>query len=150
MIALKSFACLMLMTVPPLCAAQSSPCPASADVLATEAAIAESQVSNDLIGIERLLAPGYTFTIPDGKIVSREQFIDDMRKWWKPIAVENSEQQVRCTKSAAIVIGKALYRWKGKTEIEEAREQYTDTYLYENGRWRRASSHSSCLSGRCT
>ncbi|MBY0283593.1 MAG: nuclear transport factor 2 family protein [Sphingomonas sp.] len=122
-----------------------------ADVLAVERAIAQAQVKNDIATIEASLAPGYTFTLPDGKIVTRDRFVADMRTWWRPLAVENSEQQVRVIGSVAIINGKALYRWQAKGKpVEEAREQYTDTYALSDGRWQRVASHSSCLSGRCT
>lgn len=121
------------------------------EVLAVERAISQAQVKNDIATIESSLAPGYTFTLPDGKIVTRDRFLADMRAWWRPLAVENSEQQVRVIGSVAIINGKALYRWQSEGKpVEEAREQYTDTYALNNGRWQRMASHSSCLSGRCT
>lgn len=131
--------------------AQQSQCTAATSaVLAAEKSIAAAQVANDLTAIEKLLAPGYTFTIPDGKIVSRAQFLEDMRKWWRPLAVQNTEQSVRCSGEVVTVIGRALYRWKGKDAEEMAREQYTDTYAKIDGTWQRVSSHSSCLEGRCS
>ncbi len=133
-----------------LLAAAAAPNP-STDVLAVERAIAQAQVKNDTATIEASLAPGYTFTLPDGKIVTRERFLADMRAWWRPLAVENSDQQVRVIGSVAIINGKALYRWQSEGKpVEEAREQYTDTYTLNDGRWQRMASHSSCLSGRCT
>lgn len=123
----------------------------NAEVLAVERAISQAQVKGDFATIEASLAPGYTFTLPDGKIVTRDRFLADMRAWWRPLAVENSEQQVRVISSVAIINGKALYHWQAKGKpVEEAREQYTDTYAFNDGRWQRVASHSSCLSGRCT
>lgn len=126
--------------------------PAQVDaVLMTERAIAQAQVKNDVAAVDALLADGYTFTLPDGAIVPKATFLANMRDWWRPLVVENTRQEVRLYGPAAIVSGEARYRWqsKGKPE-EEARERYTDTYVLEGGRWRRAASHSSCLAGRCT
>jgi hypothetical protein len=122
----------------------------AADVLATEKRIADAQVSNDVGTARQSLAEGYTFTLPDGKIVTREQFLSDMQTWWRPLAVQNSEQGVRIFGNSAIVSDRAYYRWQGKEKIEDATERYTDTYVYAAGQWQRASSHASCLAGRCT
>ncbi|MBY0520805.1 MAG: nuclear transport factor 2 family protein [Sphingomonas sp.] len=122
-----------------------------AEVLAAERAISQAQVKNDIATIEASLAPGYTATLPDGRIVTRDRFLADLRSWWRPLAIENSDQQVRVIGPVAIINGKALYRWQAKGKpVEEAREQYTDTYAFNDGRWQRVASHASCLSGRCT
>lgn len=120
-------------------------------VLAAERQIAQAQVDNDVAAVDALLVDGYTFTLPDGAIVPKATFLANMREWWRPLVVENTKQEVRLLGQTAIISGEARYRWRsdGKPE-EEARERYTDTYVLEGGRWRRAASHSSCLSGRCT
>jgi hypothetical protein len=120
------------------------------EVLLTEKAIAGAQINNDTAAMERLLARDYTFTIPDGTVITRERFLSDMKTWWHPELVENTDQSVRQVGEVVIVLGKARYRWKGKNGVEEAREQYTDTYVRIHGVWKRASSHSSCLAGRCS
>ncbi|OQW48345.1 MAG: hypothetical protein A4S16_01415 [Proteobacteria bacterium SG_bin6] len=121
------------------------------DILAMNQAIAVAQVKNDIGTIEASLAPGYESTLPNGAIVTRDQFLKDLREWWHPLVVENSDQHVRVLGSTAIVTGKALYRWQSKGKpIEEAREQYTHPYSLIGGRWQRVASHASCLSGRCS
>lgn len=140
----------MILALAFLAAAQAATSP-DVEVLAAERAISQAQVQNDIATIEASLAPGYTWTLPDGRIVTRDRFLADLRSWWRPLAVENSDQQVRVIGTVAIINGKALYRWQSKGKpVEEAREQYTDTYVLNGGRWLRVASHASCLSGRCT
>lgn len=120
------------------------------DVLNVEKEISQAQVTSNIAEVEKLLAKDYTFTIPNGEIMVRQTFLDNMRESWKPLVVENTEQSVKFYGETAIVTGKARYRWKGENGEEECREQYTDTYVESKGEWYRASSHSSCLSGRCS
>jgi hypothetical protein len=120
-------------------------------ILQTEKQIVEAVIKTDTLTVSSLLATGYTYTLPDGKIITKKQFISDIAIWWRPLSIDHSEQKVVVYDKAAIVTGKAKYRWKNKKEeVEEAIEQYTDTYIKLKGRWVRVSSHASCLSGRCT
>jgi uncharacterized protein (TIGR02246 family) len=123
-----------------------------AAVLAAERGLAEAQMRNDFAAVNQLLTPDYTFTIPNGVIVSKARFLQDMSKFWKPTLVENDKQTVRLYGgTTAIVSGEARYRWVNDKKVEEeARERYTDTYVLKDGRWQRAASHSSCLAGRCS
>jgi len=140
----------LLMVSSSLASAQTEVSDDQTAVLGAEAAISAGQVANDVDAVERGLAEGYTFTLPDGVIVSRQTFLDNMRQWWKPTAVLNTNQTVRVMQDTAIVTGRATYRWTSPTQgDEQAIEQYTDTYHRQDGVWRRVASHSSCIEGRC-
>jgi Domain of unknown function (DUF4440) len=123
----------------------------SAGILETERKIVDAVIKTDTLTVSSLLSTGYTYTLPDGKIISKKQYLNDIAIWWRPISIDHSDQKVSIYKKTAIVIGKATYKWKNKNgEIEEANEQYTDTYIKRGKKWIRISSHASCLSGRCT
>ena len=120
-------------------------------ILTTERKIVDAVIKTDTVTVSQLLSKDYTYTLPDGKIISKKQYLSDIALWWRPVSIDHSDQKISMYNGTAIVLGKAKYRWKNKNgEIEEANEQYTDTYVKINKRWTRVSSHASCLSGRCT
>ncbi|MBC8112686.1 MAG: hypothetical protein H7Y04_16680 [Verrucomicrobia bacterium] len=120
-------------------------------ILQTEKKIAAAVIETDTLVVSSYLSTAYTYTLPDGKIISKKQYISDIAKWWRPLTIDHTHQKVAIYQKTAIVSGKAKYRWKNKNgEIEEAIEQYTDTYIKVKNKWIRVSSHASCLSGRCT
>lgn len=121
------------------------------DVLATEARIVNAVLASDTTALGELLLSDYSYTLPDGKIIDKAQFMHDVATWWEPVSVVHRAQKVRLHGNTALVVGIARYQWKNKAGVlEAAEEQYTDTYVAINGKWRRAASHASCLSGRCT
>lgn len=120
-------------------------------VLTTERNIVEAVIRTDTTAVSSRLASGYTYTLPDGKIITKKHYLADIAQWWRPLSIDHSDQIVTLYGQTAIVVGKAKYRWKNKKgEVEEAIEQYTDTYIRLKTNWVRVSSHASCLSGRCT
>lgn len=121
------------------------------EVLQTETKLVQAVLRTDTITVSSLLSANYAYTLPDGKIITKKQYLSDIAVWWRPISIEHSEQQVFLYKDTSVVLGRARYRWKNKKgETEEAQEQYTDTYIKIDNKWMRVSSHASCLSGRCT
>jgi hypothetical protein len=121
------------------------------DILTIERKIVDAVIKTDTATVSQLLAKDYTYTLPDGKIISKKQYLSDIALWWRPVSIDHSDQKVSLYNGTVVVLGKAKYRWRNKTgEIEEANEQYTDTYVKIEKRWTRVSSHASCLSGRCT
>lgn len=140
----------VLLTATVACS-QDKSAQSSTDILETERRIADAVIKTDTMTVSSLLSTGYTYTLPDGKVISKKQYLSDIALWWRPISIDYSDQKASIYKGTAIVLGKAKYRWKNKSgEIEEANEQYTDTYIKIGKKWIRVSSHASCLSGRCT
>jgi hypothetical protein len=134
-----------------ICSAQDKFSTTEKLLLQTERQIVDAVIKTDTTIVSSLLSASYTYTLPDGKIITRKQYLSDIALWWRPVNIEHSDQKVTIYGKAAVVIGKAKYRWKNKKEeIEEAIEQYTDTYVKIKKQWIRVSSHASCLSGRCT
>ncbi len=124
---------------------------ADRSVLRAEQDIIEAVLRSDTATLGTLLSANYTYTLPDGKIITRARFMADVATWWEPVSIVHQSQSVQHYDGVAVVIGKAIYRWKNKAGvIEAAEEQYTDTYIMRAEKWVRVASHASCLSGRCT
>lgn len=142
---------LFLLLIFQVCVAQDNFSATQKRILQTEKQMIDAVIKTDTAKVSSLLAVGYTYTLPDGKIISKQQYISDISIWWRPVSIDHSEQKITIYNKTAVVIGKAKYRWKNKRgEVEEAIEQYTDTYAELNKKWIRVSSHASCLFGRCT
>lgn len=124
---------------------------ARAAVLGVEQALRAAQLGRDPALIEQLHAPEYRLILGDGREVSREKWLSDVRTGsWKPNAIAYSEQKVEIVGQTAIVVGVARSDWTGKDgKAEFARERYTDVYAERYGRWRKVSTHLSCLEGGC-
>jgi Domain of unknown function (DUF4440) len=126
--------------------AQGSPSKVAA-VLAVEARLAQAVLGNAVATVDSLLSADDTYTLPDGKIIPKARYLSDLREWWRPLAVEHRGQAVRVYADArvAIITGQARYRWQSTGRpVEEALEQYTDTYIRgADGMWRRAADRSS-------
>jgi hypothetical protein len=119
-------------------------------ILQTERKIVDAVIKTDTVEVSSYLSTDYTYTLPNGKIISKNQYISDIANWWRPLTIDLTDQKVTIYQKTAIIIGKAKYRWKNKNgEVEEAVEQYTDTYIRLKDKWVRVCSHASCLSGRC-
>lgn len=123
---------------------------ASAEVEAAEAAVDRSQIDSDPEEFGALTTADWTFTTGDGAVVSRTQFQADMRAFWKPQAIDRTERTVQLLRDGAIVSGRVSYRWLGPDgAVTTATERYTDIYARDFGRWRKAATHVSCISGAC-
>jgi hypothetical protein len=134
-----------------ICYSQNNNAKIKNSILQTERKIVDAVIKTDTLAVSSYLSTDYTYTLPDGKIISKKQYISDIANWWRPLTIDHTDQKVTVYKTTAIIIGKAKYRWKNKNgEVEEAVEQYTDTYIKLKNKWIRVSSHASCLSGRCT
>ena len=103
--------------------------------------------SRDKAAYERLLAPDYTYTTEDGKIVSRA---DDIAHFASPDVVINtaeaSDKKVRITgNTSAVETG--MYHvtgmHKGKAFDETGR--YTTTWIWKGMRWQIIADHNSIV-----
>jgi hypothetical protein len=113
------------------------------DVLAVEAKISRAVLDNDTARFSSFLTEDYEFSVPEGNNISKKQFLLDMKKFWHPTEINRTEQHGRIYKNAAIVTGMAESKWRESDKEYVARERYTDTYIFEKGKWLLLASHSS-------
>lgn len=124
---------------------------AQEDVLAAQAEFGRVQVEKDVESFSNLLEANFKLVLPDGKIITRDRLLDDLRTWWRPQKIEYSPIDVRMIDNTVIIIGNAEYLWYNDNNvIEKTTELYTDVWVIRNDRWIKWSSHTSCLSGRCS
>jgi uncharacterized protein (TIGR02246 family) len=123
---------------------------AKADVAAAVLAIARAQTANDPDAFTRLHTEDWRLTYGPGLIVDRDGFAADMRAFWKPTAVDYSEQTIRLARDSAIVEGVVTFHWQTEEGAErQSIERHVDVFVRQYGRWRRSASTLSCISGDC-
>lgn len=123
---------------------------AKADVAAALLAIAGTQTANDPDAFARLHTEDWRLTHGPGLIVDRDGFTEDMRTFWKPTAIDYTEQTIRLSRDSAIVEGVVTFRWQTAGGAErQAVERHVDVLVRQYGRWRRSASSLSCISGDC-
>ena len=108
---------------------------AEKNILYIESQISKSVLDNDTAKYSSFLTDDFEFSVPEGNNISKKQFLLDMKKFWHPTVINRSEQKVRINKYVAIVTGLAESKWNESGIEFIARERYTETYLFDKGRW---------------
>lgn len=115
-------------------------------LIALENAWNQAQMTKDVSGVEQLLAPMFIYTDYDGVVQDKKKFLDDLKDpAYRATSMINDDQQVFPYHNAAIVVG--TYHTKGtyKGKPFEHRGRFTDTWMYQDGRWVCVASHISLI-----
>ncbi|MFB3852237.1 MAG: SgcJ/EcaC family oxidoreductase [Vicinamibacterales bacterium] len=101
----------------------------------------KAMMDRDPATLEEIYADDYTFVDPTGKLMSREDDINDVRSGkLKFESHDQSNVRTRVYGDTAVVTG--ISNVKGTYEGEDisGRYRWTDTYVRQNGEWRVAAS----------
>lgn len=113
-------------------------------------ALARAWVGGDRATIERIIAPDWSSTGPDGRVTNRAGVLSDVfeTRRHKILRVEIDDVKVRVFGGAAVVTG----RTHGVGEVQgtayDVFIRFTDTFVRREGRWQAVASHASLLAGR--
>jgi ketosteroid isomerase-like protein len=125
-------------------AASASP---EEEVLQTERDLAKVYQRSDAVGIERGVTQDYRLTNSHGKISTRADDISDAKKVDPKYEIfENQDMQVRVHGPTAVVTGITHAKGTSGGEPFDARFQFTDTFIKDNGRWRLFAGHATKMS----
>ncbi len=108
-------------------------------------------VHKDVRALDQLLAANFVGTDFDSTFMNKAQFIASINdRNYHPQQMVNQAIDVHLHTTSAVVTG--IYREKGtdKGKAYDFRARFTDTWVFENGEWRCASSHASLLSAKKT
>jgi len=117
-------------------------------LIALESAWNQAQMQKDVSAVEQLLAPTFIYTDYDGLVQDKKKFLDDLKDpAYHAISMINEDAQVFPYHNAAVVVGK--YHTKGtyKGKAFEHRGRFTDTWMYQDGKWVCVASHISLIKG---
>ena len=114
---------------------------------ALQQTLAKAWVSGDRETIERIIAPDWRSTGPDGRMTDRASVVAEVfeTRRHKIRRVEIDDVSVRMYGDAAVVTG----RTHGTGELDgspyDVMIRFTDTFVRRNARWQAVASHASLL-----
>ena len=115
-----------------------------ANLIALERLRSQAQVDRDAKAVAGMISDRFVNTEFDGGVSKRGKFLADFADpKFKPSAMNIDDVEVEVYGTTAIVAGE--YHSKGQYDGKpyEHFGRFTDTWVYENGRWLCVASHSS-------
>ena len=115
-----------------------------ANLMALERMWNEAQVNRDAVAIASMIGDRFINTEYDGEVSNRGQFLAEFADpKFKPSVMSTQNLQVEMYESTAIVTGdyhtKGLYAGKPYEHFG----RFTDTWVFQDGKWLCVASHSS-------
>jgi len=106
----------------------------------------EAQVNRDFRALDGLIGTHFINTEYDGEVSNKAQFLADIKDpQFKPASVTIQDLKVSMYGDSAVVTGiyhtKGMYQGKGY----EHTGRFTDTWVFTEGRWQCAASHTSLV-----
>jgi hypothetical protein len=106
----------------------------------------EAQVNRDFRALDGLIGTHFINTEYDGEVSNKAQFLADIKDpQFKPASVTIQDLKVSMYGDSAVVTGiyhtKGMYQGKGY----EHTSRFTDTWVFTEGRWQCAASHTSLV-----
>lgn len=108
--------------------------------------------ASDVAGLERLAHPNLRINAPGGRVLTREQFLANMRSG--EIAAEGfkrTAEEVSISGSVAVVMGRETFTPAASSELgrtfgaKALQRRYTNIYVWEEGRWLWLARHANVL-----
>jgi ketosteroid isomerase-like protein len=106
----------------------------------------EAQVNRDAGVLDAMIGDSFINTEYDGEVSDKSKFLADIKDpQFKPTSLAIQDVKVTMYADAAVIVGS--YRTKGTYQGKpyEHLGRFTDTWVYAQGRWQCAASHTSLL-----
>jgi len=123
-----------------------------ASVLAVDEQQRAMVAAADVSGLTRLAHPNLRINAPGGRVLSREQFLANMRSG--EIAAEGFErtaEDVSISGNIAVVMGREIFTPVASSELgrkfgaKPLQRRYTNVYVWQRGRWLWLARQASLL-----
>jgi hypothetical protein len=142
----RNLFCIVLLTiaVTGIGAAQKADSAQESKLLVLEHVWNEAQVNRDAPVLDALVGDRFINTEYDGEVSDKSKFLADIKDpRYKPASMNVDGMKVTFYQNTAIVIGDyhAKGSYMGKPYDHSGR--FTDTWIFENGKWVCVASHSS-------
>lgn len=108
--------------------------------------------ASDIAGLEKLAHPNLRINAPGERVLSREQFLANMRTG--EIAAERFErtaEDVTITRNLAVVMGHETFTPAATSELgrtsgaKPLQRRYTNVYIWQDGHWLWLARHANVL-----
>ena len=106
----------------------------------------EAQVNRDARALDGMIGSAFVNTEWDGEISDKSKFLADIKDpQFKPVSLTIQDLKVSMYSDSAVVVG--IYHTKGTYQGKpyEHFGRFTDTWVFTEGRWQCAASHTSLL-----
>jgi hypothetical protein len=144
---IKSIFCFLLIALGALGqTARDKDDPEAAKLVVLEHLWNDAQVSRDERVLEGMIADTFVNTEWDGEVSERGKFLADIRDpKFKPSLVTIQDLRVNLYRNTGIVTG--VYHTKGSYNGKpyDHLGRFTDTWIFDEGRWECVASHTSLL-----
>ena len=109
--------------------------------------LAKAWVSGDRATVERIIAPEWTSTGPDGQTTDRANVLDQVfgTRAHKIHKLEIDDVKARVFGDAAVVTGRTRGRGEFQRSAYDVTIRFTDTFVRRGGRWQAIASHASLV-----
>jgi len=104
----------------------------------------EAYESGDLSALDRIFADDFIYTVNDGTLYGKAEFIalgEQNPIGYDSVRVEGME--TRWYGSTAVVTGSAVNYWTENGMVQRDAGQFTNVFVERNGRWQVVVGHSS-------
>ena len=115
-----------------------------------EQQLAKAWLAGDRAAIERIIAPEWSLTGPDGQMSTRGDVLRDVfeTRTHRIIALTVDEVRVKVFGDAAVVTGRTHGRGESAKTPYDVVIRFTDMFVRRDGRWQAVASHASLLTTR--
>jgi len=106
----------------------------------------EAQVNRDSGALDGLISSAFVNTEWDGEVSDKSKFLADIKDpQFKPTSLTIQDVKASMYGDSAIVVG--IYHAKGTYQGKSYEHigRFTDTWVFTEGRWQCAASHTSLL-----
>jgi ketosteroid isomerase-like protein len=112
--------------------------------------LARAWVAGDRAAIERIIAPEWTVTGPDGGISTRADVLRDVfeTRTHRIGSLTVDDVRVRVFGDAAVVTGRTRGRGESGHTPYDVEIRFTDMFVRRDGRWQAVASHASVVMAR--
>lgn len=128
------------------------PTPTRDSVLAVDEQQRAMVAASDVAGLEKLAHPNLRINAPGGRVLTREQFLANMRSG--EIAAESFDrtaEDVSISGEVAVVMGREAFTPVATSELgrmfgaKALQRRYTNIYVWQGGRWLWLARHASVV-----
>jgi ketosteroid isomerase-like protein len=106
--------------------------------------VIEAFIKSDTDALNRIWADEYSFTAPNGQVVSKENYLALMQVGsLKYEIVKLEDLKVRVYGDTAVAAGRMRVKGKVGTHIIDGQDRYLTVYVKRQGRWQQVATHTS-------
>lgn len=116
--------------------------PVKSTLLGMEHDWGTAMMKGDWAALDRIMAPDWVLTAPDGTVQTRDQALADLRSGaLKFESMVPSQVEVRLFGDTAIITGISDDRTTYKGQDVSGRYRFTDVFVNRDGKWQAVSTH---------